>query len=110
MLTCTQRTFSFTTRNGNGRTKDLRTHLRRKHSTEYDAAVESRQLKTLDPSPESSIRPSEPKKNYCDTMETRYTDHFTKGEFQCLLQNWLAEDPQVNKHPAFIAHTLLTYF
>ena len=100
---------SFTTRNGNGRTKDLRIHLKKKHFVEYDTATKSKQLKALDPISDSRSLP-EPKKDIRKAVENRPADRFTKGEFQCLLQQWLAEDPQVNIHIAFITRILLTDF
>ena len=98
---------SFTTRNGNGRTKDLRIHLKKKHFNEYTTATKSKQLKSSVPSSDSENRP-EPKKDIRKAAEDRPADRFTKGEFQCLLQQWLSEDPQVNIHPAFITRILLT--
>ena len=41
---------SFTTRNGNGRTKDLRMHIKKKHFNEYNTATKSKQLKAFDAS------------------------------------------------------------
>ena len=99
---------SFITRNGNGRTKDLRIHLKKRHIIEYNTAAKSKQLKALDPSSEFKNHP-DPKTDISKAIEDRSADRFTKAEFQYLLQQWLAEDPQVNKHPSFIVRMFLTY-
>ena len=89
-------TDSFTTRNGNGRTKDLRIHLQKKHSAHYNAAVKSKELKTLDTPNHSSAGPPEAKKGRITTIREHSIDRFTRGEFQCLLEQWFAADPGVN--------------
>ena len=99
---------SFTTRNGNGRTKDLRIHLKKRHPIEYNEGVKSKQLKAFDAACVSESFP-QTQKDMCKATEDRPADRFTKGEFQCLLQQWLAQDPQVSRDSAFIVHTLLTY-
>ena len=84
-------------------------HLKKKHLIKYDAAANSKQLKAFYA---SCVSPSSPKmrKVIRKATEDRAADRFTKGEFQCLLQQWLAEDPQVNIHTAFITRFLLTDF
>ena len=70
--------------------------------------MKSKQLKALDHSSDSRSLP-EPKKDIRKAVEDRPAGRFTKGEFQCLLQQWLAEDPQVNENPSFITSVLIIY-
>ena len=84
---------SWITPNGDGRTKDLRNHVKNKHPAKYDlAAATGAQTVTRSAARSSARKPTTAKSK---AIEKRPKDGPWKAQFQVLLNKWLENDREV---------------